>query len=126
MSGLVVEENFERGMMIWREPIDDAQAMVLFNDGTWKIYQHPPFVEGSPEFPCADANTPAQSPPTPRRGFGTMWCNIPEIRNGLGNAVDVERGFTGYMQNFEHGFMVQDDRGRNYVFYSNGSWERQN
>jgi len=124
INGFIVEENFEGGKMFWREPIDYAQALVLFNDGTWRIFEHSPYVEGSPEFSCTDANTPAQCPPTPKRGFGMMWCNIPEIRTGLGNAIDCERGYQGSMQQFERGFTLQTDGGVIYVFYSDGRWER--
>jgi len=121
----IVDENFERGKMMWRgESIDHARALVLFNNGTWKIFQHAPFVEGSPEYPCTDSNTPAQSPPTPKRGFGAMWCDIPEIRNGLGNAVDAEREYSGYMQRFNNGFMMQTDYNATFVLYDSGVWEQ--
>jgi hypothetical protein len=60
---------------------------------------------------------------TPRRGFGAMWCDIPENRNGLGNATDAERGFTGVMQRFENGSMLRTDSGAVYVFYDRGIWE---
>jgi len=110
--------------MFWREPIDYAQALVLFDYRTWRIFERSPYVEGSPEFTCPDADTPAQCPPTPKRGFGMMWCEIPEIRNGLGNAIDCERGYEGSMQEFERGFMLQTDSGTVYVFYSNGRWDR--
>ena len=123
-SGLIAEETFEGGKMFWREPIDTAQALVLFNEGTWRIFTHAPYVEGSPEFPCADANTPAQCPPTPKRGFGTMWCDIPEIRNRLGNALDCERGYQGTLQQFENGSALRTDTGTVYVFYGDGTWER--
>ena len=123
-SGLIAEETFEGGKMFWREPIDTAQALVLFNDGSWRIFTHAPYVEGSPEFPCADANTPAQCPPTPKRGFGTMWCDIPEIRNRLGNALDCERGYQGTLQQFNHGSALRTDTGTIYVFYNDGTWQR--
>jgi hypothetical protein len=123
-SGQVVEENFAGGKMVWREPLDFAQAMVLFNNGTFRIFQHPPYSEGDPEYPCTDAGTPAQSPPTPRRGFGAMWCNIPEIRSGLGNATDAERSYLSAMQRFENGSMLRTDSGGIYVFYDSGEWER--
>jgi serine/threonine protein kinase len=122
-QGMIVEENFQSGKMLWRQQIDGAQALVLFNGGTWRIFQHAPFPDGGPEYSCTDANTPAQSPPTPRRGFGMMWCDIAAIRNGLGNATDVERAFTGVTQAFAQGFMVQTDYGANFVFYANGAWE---
>ena len=124
IHGLVAEENFEGGKMFWREPIDHAQALVFFNDGTWQVFPHDPFVEEMPEFSCPDANTPSQCPPTPKRGFGMMWCDIPEIRDHLGNAIDCERGYQGSMQQFERGFMLQTDNGVIYVFYDNNRWER--
>lgn len=123
ISGLVAEESFEGGKMFWREPIDLAQALVLFSNGSWRIYQHSPYIEGSPEFSCLDANTPAQCPPTPKRGFGMMWCNIPEIRSGLGNALECEKSYQASMQQFERGFMLQTDTGVIYVCYENGQWE---
>ena len=63
-TGFIVEENFEGGKMFWREPIDYAQILALFNDGTWQVVKHSPFTEGSPEFSCPDANTPSECPPT--------------------------------------------------------------
>lgn len=110
--------------MFWREPIDYAQALVLFSDGTWQLFQHTPYSEGMPEFSCPDENTPSQCPPTPKRGFGMMWCDILEIRNRLGNATDCERGYQGSMQQFAQALMLQTDSGAIYVLYDNGSWER--
>ncbi len=124
VQSLIAEESFEGGKMFWREPIDDAQALVLYNDGTWKIYAHTPWEEGSPEFSCPDAETPSQCPPTPKRGFGAMWCDISEIRSRLGNATDCERGYQGSMQVFDRGSMLKTDTGAVYVFYDGGYWER--
>lgn len=124
VSGLVAEASFERGLMFWREPFDYALALVAFNSGAWQIFQHTPYVEGSPEFSCLDAETPARCPPTPKRGFGMMWCDIPAIRSGLGNAITCERGYTGVMQAFDGGFVLQSDSGAVYVFYEDGTWER--
>ncbi len=39
INGLIVEENFQRGKMLWREPVDDAQALALFSDGTWRGFR---------------------------------------------------------------------------------------
>jgi serine/threonine-protein kinase len=122
--GQIVEEDFQQGKMLWRQALDYGQAIVVFNSGTWAIYQHAPYVDGSPEYARVDANTPAQSPPTPRRGFGVMWCDIPAIRTGLGIATDVELGFTGPMQSFARGFMVGTYANAVLVFYKNGTWER--
>ena len=123
IKGTTAEEHFEGGIMLWREPVDQAQAVVLFDDGTWQIVAHSPYVEGSPEFSCPDANTPPQCPPTPKRGFGMIWCDRPDIRSRLGKAMDCERGYTGTMQQFERGFMLLNDNGVAYVFFDTGRWE---
>ena len=122
--GFVAEEHFAGGIMFWREAFDQARSPVLFNNGTWRFYHHTPFVEGSPDFACVDANTPAQCPPTPIRGFGMMWCNIPELRERLGNAVDCERGYQATMQTFEKGFMLRNDQGTIYILFDDGTWQR--
>lgn len=124
VRGLVAEENFQGGRMFWRQPFDVGQIVVAFNSGTWKIYQPGSFVEGSPEFSCVDANTLAQSPPTPKRGFGKAWCEIPEIRQKLGNAVDEERGYEGTLQIFERGFILRNEFGATYIFFADGTWVR--
>ncbi len=124
ISGLVAEQNFVGGQMLWREPIDTAQMVVLYRNGKARVVSHAPYVEGSPEFACVDANTPAVCPPTPKRGFGQVWCDVSDVRRQLGEALDCERGYTGYMQLFEHGFMLLNDTGAIYVVYDDGRWER--
>jgi len=123
MTALVAEERFERGYMFWREPIDTSHALVAFDRGSWVRYYHRPYSANDPEFLCVDSNTPPQCPPTPKRGFGMMWCNIPEIRSGLGNARTCERGFQGTLQEFDNGFMLGSDQGQVFVFYHDGRWE---
>lgn len=126
-TGLIAEESFYGGKMFWREPFDYSQAVIMFSDGTWQIFQHQPYDDTQEsEFSCLDENTPAQCPPTPKRGFGMMWCDIPTIRDRLGNAIECERGYQGKMQQFEQGFMLQSDSGSIYIFYGyeSGQWER--
>jgi hypothetical protein len=119
------EERFEFGQMFWRsDAIDFGQALVAFNNGSWRIFEHAPFVEGSPDFNCTDANTPPECPPTPKRGFGMMWCDIGAIRSGLGNATECERPYGGVQQEFQRGFMLQTDSGT-FVFFNDGTWQRE-
>ena len=119
------EERFEFGMMFWRsDTIDFGRALVAFNNGTWRIFEHAPFMEGSPDFKCTDANTPPECPPTPKRGFGMMWCDIGAIRSGLGNATECERPYGGLQQEFQRGFMLQTDSGT-FVFFHDGTWQRE-
>ena len=110
--------------MLWREPLDFAQALVLYNNGTSQFVKHAPLVDGSPDFSCIDANTPAECPPTPKRGFGLIWCDVSAVRLGLGNALDCEHSYSGRMQQFGRGSMLLTDTGAIYVIYSSGTWER--
>jgi hypothetical protein len=126
--GLTAEENFQGGKMFWRESFDFSQAIVLFYDGTWEVIRHRPYDdENDPEFSCVDQDTPAMCPPTPKRGFGMLWCNLPELRENLGVATECERGYYGLTQYFEHGFMIRSDEGTVYVLYGReeGNWTRQ-
>ena len=117
------EERFEFGLMFWRsDSIDYGQALVAFNNGTWRIVGHTPYVEGSGDFKCIDANTPPECPPTPRRGFGMMWCDISAIRGGLGNAVECERAYNGLQQEFQRGFLLRTASGT-FVFLNDGTWQ---
>lgn len=118
ISGFIAEETFQKGKMFWREPIDAGQVVGLYNDSTWQILKAGDFTATDPEFSCPDKNTPSQSPPTPRRGFGKAWCNIAGVRDRMGNATDAEWGYTNWMQQFDRGFMLRVESGDIYVFYS--------
>jgi len=84
--------------MFWRE--DNDRIAVLYNNGSW-AWHRDIWNEGDPEYSCPDTNTPAQSPPTPRQGFGKIWCTYPTVRRGLGWATDYKRGFHGAVQGFD-------------------------
>lgn len=51
-----------------------------------------------------------------------MWCDIADIRQGLGSATDCERGFQATMQDFDLGHMLRTDHNVIYVLYTNGTW----
>jgi hypothetical protein len=125
IASFMAEENFERGKMFWLESLDANSVLALHNDNrTWQQFKSEQWIEGRLEFSCANANTPAQCPPTPKRGFGRAWCDLSNgLRNSIGNATDCERGYNATMQRFERGFIVQTDRSTLYVFYTNGRWE---
>jgi hypothetical protein len=51
-----------------------------------------------------------------------MWCEIPELRQRLGNALDCERGYGATMQTFAGGFLLRNDRDETYLWLENGTW----
>ena len=116
----IAEEHFERGWMLWREDTD--LICVLYNNGRWAWYQDI-WHEGDPDYSCSDS-APMESPPTPIRGFGKIWCTYEPVRSGLGWTTDNERGYHGTAQDFERGSIIRTDGGTTYVLYDDGWWER--
>ena len=109
-------QTFDGGVMFWREDTD--KIYVVYNSGGWARFDDV-WLEGDAEFTCGSQ----ESPPTPKRGFGRIWCDHNSVRNGLANAHDAEWGAAGATQDFERGSIVLAPSGRTYVLYSdNGTW----
>jgi hypothetical protein len=111
----MAEENFQRGRMLWRE--DNDKIYVLFATGYWAQYNDI-WIEGEPEYTCGTS----ESPPTPKRGFGKIWCTYQNVRDGLGNAVNAEWATTGVAQTFNSGLILGTTSGNTHVLYSDGTW----
>jgi len=114
----MAEEHFEYGRMFWRK--DSDRILAVHDSGVWASYQDI-WQEGDPDYSCPDS-APEESPPTPLRGFGKIWCTYTEVRNGLGWATDGERGFDGTVQDFEQGAILRTDTGEMYVLFNDGTW----
>jgi hypothetical protein len=90
----IAQQDFEHGYMLWISATQ--QIWVLFNvpennfqAGEWQSYPDT-FVEGEPEI------DPNLNPPVgkyqPKRGFGKLWRNTPEVKERLGWATTPEFG----------------------------------
>ena len=113
----IARENFEGGMALWRE--DNDKIYVLYEAGWWERYDDI-WREGDPEFACG---TP-QSPPTPKRGFGKIWCTYTPVRQRLGNATSAEMGQNGTVQECSSGLILRMGSGRIYKLFADGGWTR--
>jgi serine/threonine protein kinase len=114
------QQSFERGVMFWRKDTDDIY--VLTQDGNWQMYIDT-WEEGMDEYSCPDV-AQRQTPPTPMRGFGKVWCEQLGGPNAeIGWATNYEQGYSAHWQTFEHGFMCQGHDGCIYVFYEDDSWQ---
>jgi hypothetical protein len=113
------EELFQTGIMVWRQ--DTAHIYAIYDDFTWDEFVDT-WQEGDPEFPCPEVS-PSASPPTPKRGFGTVWCAHPGVRDKLGEAVNQEQGGERWVQDFESGVMYASDHIGNAVLFSDGTWQ---
>ena len=117
--------------MLWRDDRGDLDSVyAIFADGTYRAFSRltDPFHEGvDPEYSCG---IPA-SPPSPRRGFSKVWCNRPDVRSKLGDALEREIGYCipggeacETFQDFAGGMIYRSTRfGAIFVLYGNGTWE---
>lgn len=97
VSSNAAEQHFERGVMIWVEQED--WIYVLYGDDQfspkWAAFTDE-WDEGEPD------QDPSLVPPSglyqPKRGFGLVWRQHPEVRERLGWAIDQEIGFGTVVQ----------------------------
>ncbi len=77
--------------MLWFSDLDPSeQITVLYPDNTWASFADT-WQEGDPTFTCNPTDSEADSPPLPRRGFGKVWCENPELQEILGLVPKEER-----------------------------------
>ncbi len=113
------QQDFQHGTMFWRSDTDQIYA--LTDDGQWQDYVGT-WQEGMDEYSCPGAGP--YTPPTPKRGFGEIWCHqLGGLNAAIGLAETAEEGYYAYWQVFEHGFMWMGNDGKVYVFYEDKTWE---
>jgi sugar lactone lactonase YvrE len=115
------EQPFENGFMFWRE--DTRQIYALHSEGTWEVF-HDTWTEDQPKYSCPDV-APSQSPPTPLRGFGKVWCEqLGGPTAAIGWATDRELGFPDDRWVVcERGMMLWSDQWGILVLYGDGTWQ---
>jgi len=98
----IAQEDFQFGYMFWIQPtheiwilLPDVGNTVQPTHGQWRVFKDT-FVDGEPE------SDPSLTPPSgdfqPKRGFGKLWRNEPDIRGALGWGTTPEFGInTSYV-----------------------------
>jgi len=117
-----VEQSFQGGWMFWRS--DTRVIYVIPAKMPYATYQDT-WTDTQPEYTCPDSY-PRQTPPTPKRGFGQVWCDPANalVRKLLGNATSDERAFEGQLQEFDSGMILKTDRGVVYILENRlNGWE---
>lgn len=92
---------FQRGDMLWRR---DTDAAYVFYQGSGWSQLADRWNEGIP------VRSRGAAPPglqAPVRGFGYVWGEYETIHQGLGWALDKEKGFCTLIQEFEKGFLLR-------------------
>lgn len=110
--------------MLWFSTTQEIY--VLLPDGTWQAYPDT-WQEGEPEILCNPLEGPDASPPLPRRGFGKLWCSVPEVQSAMGGIEREERLCQHVVsQEFERGRLVacfEDATIRYFRILSNNQWD---
>jgi hypothetical protein len=91
------EQVFQYGRMLWVQQLgpDIGQLIyVLYSSGKYDVYRDP-WQEGDPTAETGNAPAGLQQP---TRGFGKIWRDNPNVREGLGWAINREQGFTTIAQ----------------------------
>jgi serine/threonine-protein kinase len=121
--GTIAEQRFEFGSMFYFQPTERIYVLIDNSRSAWRMFEQRELVG----FPTP---TPAPPPSTLQGGFGIVWANFPEVRQGLGVPVTPEDGLLeGAYQPFTGGLMLYSSRGLGaggtiYVLYNEGTFER--
>jgi hypothetical protein len=103
MQVFIAQEDFQGGYMFWMQSSgtmwvllpeklpNPGDALTIPTNGQWRIYKDE-FAEGQPE--TDPALTPPEGRFQPRRGFGKLWRENPELRTALGWATTPEFALT--------------------------------
>jgi len=114
----MAEESFVGGTMFWRS--DNNVIYVLFSDGTWRQFPDP-WHAGDAEIDSSI--TPPAGQFQPRRGFGKLWRDNPQVRAQTSWATTEEQGFYGSLQPFQNGLMLWSPRLGVYSLCNDGRWK---
>ena len=116
---------FQYGKMFW---VGQQDAIyVLYENADmprWQVFQDT-FEDGMPESdPGLDAQAPPYADWQPRRGFGLIWRNQPNVLSRIGWAESAyEQSYSARIQTRNDGtIFLSDLNGRVYALLPNGNW----
>jgi serine/threonine protein kinase len=107
-------QSFQSGGMLWRQDTD--QVTVFYGNGNASTL--------TDQWDQVSSAPSRGSPPpglrAPERGFGWIWGSRNEVYNGLGWALDEEKGICSLVQSFERGNILRSTN----VASCNGNYNR--
>lgn len=111
--------------MLWFS--HEGQIYVLRPDKSWQSYPDT-WTENQPTFACNPLGSEEASPPLPRRGFGKLWCENPELQTIMGTVPREERLCQHtVLQPFQHGRLLacyEDATIRYFRVMDDQSWDQ--
>jgi YVTN family beta-propeller protein len=121
-SGSFAIQTFRDGYMV--DDLRDPSAQVIYVLLPKHTYQSFPdtWKAGDPEQACPDVPIPPGRS-RPKRGFGKVWCEHPDLQAQLPGAVADEAGVTLTVQRFEHGWMWANLPSGPVACFDDGTWQ---
>jgi hypothetical protein len=107
--------------MLWKK--DRDLAYILFNDSGTYLVEDDPYVEGDPDDACPEIGDAPDGLFKPVRGFNRQWCGNPDVRGGLGWALENEEGYDATWQEFRHGIVLLNRGNHVFVLYDDSTWQ---
>lgn len=95
-------QGFEHGQMVWFQG-PPALIYALLGTGRFQAYDD---TYNAATDPVSGGETPPTGLKEPVRGFGKVWRTYPDVRGGLGWAVNDEAGGQATVQIFDRGQMA--------------------
>lgn len=121
-DGNFAVQTFKDGYMFDDLRNPNAQKIyVLFPDQTYAVFDDT-WRNGDPEQTCNEIQIP-KGRFRPKRGFGKVWCDHPEVQEKLPGAVAVESGIALTVQSFERGMMWANTPSGVITLFANGTWK---
>lgn len=113
-------EQFNGGFMLY-DQTNPRIYVFKTSQNSWQSFPDP-WQEGQDEISCPEAAELGH----PRRGFGAVWCQNPDIRNALGDSQQEETFDALTFQNTDQALLINiPARGSRVALFNNGSFIEQ-
>ncbi len=119
VGGEFAEQPFQNGFMVWTGIYEEIYAMAGDKTGTWDWWDKKTVDSFGPSDTGSCIVRVPEGFYQPVRGFGAVWCAIPELQKEIGYGLSPEYGVSNNLiQKFETGVMLRDSKGRVFVLFS--------
>lgn len=89
----VAEQVFENGRMFWLQPYSQIWVLVLSGEGGGEWLRYTDTFDEAVDIEASDEIEPPEGFYQPRRGFGKLWRQNPDVRDALGWGITPEFGY---------------------------------
>lgn len=103
------EQVFERGRMMWVQPVNQIWVMVINEEGRGQWLVYPDNFDEAVDSVIDESLQAPEGLIQPERGFGKLWRENPEVRDALGWAITPEFGYQSLYRYIPGGEMANGE-----------------